>query len=454
MYAIVDIETTGGFSAANRIIEIAVVVHDGYGIISEYQTLINPHRMLPGFITGLTGITAEMLEGAPSFSEIAKDLFDLLKDKVFVAHNVNFDHSFVKSAFAREGLAFNVPQLCTVRLSRKLFPGFRSYSLGSLCDQRGIRIENRHRAMGDAYATALLFEQLLREDKEGTIPRTLKARSKAATLPPHISPEKFAGLPEATGVYYFHDQQGRIIYVGKAVNIKSRFKGHFSGNAKLDLKAEVHDVSYELTGSEFLALLVETLEIKKYWPKYNRAIKAPSSRWGIFTYLDQLGYIRFGVGKVGGIQDAVCSFNTHADAWHYLIRELKIDRLCPKLCGIHKVPGACYEYHAGDCLGACQQKEGSHSYNERANAMLDRLRLDEKTILIRERGRGDDEEAALLFEKGLLAAFGFISKEEAISHPEEMLERLKPVKPVPETSYLLRSYLERGGNKNIYYLRT
>ncbi|WP_209330750.1 exonuclease domain-containing protein [Lunatimonas salinarum] len=452
MYAIVDIETTGGFSAGNRIIEIAVVIHDGVRIVKEYQTLINPNRMLPGFITGLTGITSEMLEQAPTFSEIAGELSALLEGKVFVAHNVNFDLNFVKTAFASEGIAYSPAMLCTVRLSRKIFPGHRSYSLGTLCDQRGIQIRGRHRAMGDAYATALLFGQLLEADANGVIAASLKGKRKETSLPPHISQEKYAQLPEETGVYYFHDQQGRIIYVGKALNIKSRFKGHFSGKAKIDLKTEVHDVSYELTGSEFLALLVETLEIKKHWPKYNRAMKVKSTRWGLFTYLDQGGFIRLGVGKAGGMQESICSFNTHAEAWHFLLAQVKYHALCPKLCGIQKVVGACYDRLEGSCMGACEGAESPELYNERVNAMLEAIRLDEKVILIKEKGRGDEEEAALLFERGLLSAFGYIDKRFAPSQPEQLLELLKPVKPVPETAYYLRAYLERGQNKNIYYL--
>ncbi|MCC5938112.1 MAG: GIY-YIG nuclease family protein [Lunatimonas sp.] len=452
MYAIVDIETTGGFSADNRIIEIAVVIHDGSGIVDEYQTLVNPNRMLPGFITGLTGISSEMLEGAPAFSEIAEELFALLEGKVFVAHNVNFDYNFVKAAFALEGMAYHPALLCTVRLSRRIFPGYRSYSLGTLCDQRGIQIRGRHRAMGDAYATALLFGQLLAADTVGVIPTSLKGKKKETTLPPHISPEKYARLPEETGVYFFHDQQGRIIYVGKALNIKSRFKGHFSGKAKIDLKTEIHDVSYELTGSEFLALLVETMEIKKHWPKYNRAMKVKSTRWGLFTYLDQGGFIRLGIGKSGGMQESVCSFNTHAEAWHFLLAEVKNHKLCPKLCGIQKAVAACYDRQQGGCRGACEGAESPELYNERVNAMLEAIRFDEKVILIKEKGRAEEEEAAILFEKGLLSAFGYIDKCFAPSRPEELIELLKPVKPVPETSYFLRAYLERGQNKNIYYL--
>lgn len=452
MYAIVDIETTGGFTPENRIIEIAVVIHDGHDITSQYQTLLNPQRPIPGFITGLTGIDGHMLEDAPVFEEIAEELFDFLQGKIFVAHNVNFDVNFVKEAFARVGISYNPPLLCTVRLSRKIFPGYRSYSLGTLCGQRNISIAERHRAMGDAYATAILFGQLIQEDVQGIISTSLKNRKKEVALPPHITQEQCAALPEAPGVYYFHDQHGKVIYVGKAINIKSRFKSHFSGKGKIAMKTEIHDVSFELTGNEFLALLLETLEIKKYWPKYNRSLKVKATSWGLFTYEDQQGYPRFTISKVNGQQKPILTFTSHAEAWYFLLDVVKIHQLCPKLCGIQKSPAACFDFEAGTCLGACCGKEPADSYADRVEKMVGEIQLSGSTILIKEKGRESEEEAALLFENGLLAAFGFVDRSTHLRRTEDILPLLQAVKPVLETTYLLRSYLEKGKKENIYYL--
>jgi len=452
MYAIVDIETTGGFTPENRIIEIAVVIHDGFAITSQYQTLVNPQRPIPGFITGLTGIDGAMLEDAPVFEEIADELFDFLEGKIFVAHNVNFDVNFVKDAFARVGMTYNPMLLCTVRLSRKIFPGYRSYSLGTLCGQRNIAIAERHRAMGDAYATAILFDQLIQADVQGVIPSSLKNRKKEVALPPHISQEKCAQLPEAPGVYYFHDQHGKVIYVGKAINIKSRFKSHFSGKTKIAMKTEIHDVSYELTGNEFLALLLETLEIKKHWPKYNRSLKVKATFWGLFSYEDQQNYPRFTISKINSQQKPILTFTTHSEAWYYLLDLVKSHHLCPKLCGIQKSPGACFDFKTGSCLGACCGEESVESYIVRVEKIVDKIRLNGSTILIKEKGRDLEEEAALLFENGLLAAFGFIDRSSNLQRTEDIIPLLKSVKPVLETTYLLRSYMEKGKKENIYYL--
>ncbi|WP_114750896.1 exonuclease domain-containing protein [Pleomorphovibrio marinus] len=450
MYAIVDIETTGGFSSGNRIIEVAVVLYDGDSICDTYQTLINPQRNLPGFITGLTGINEDMLSNAPVFNDIAQRLYGMLKDKVFVAHNVNFDLNFIKEEFIKVGIAYNPSKLCTVRLSRKIFPGHRSYSLGAICGVRGIKIDGRHRAMGDAHATALLFGQLLKNDPEQNILASLKNKGAEMSLPPNISKDIYQNIPEGTGVYYFHDAKGQVIYVGKANNIKKRFKGHFVGKSKIALRTEIHDVSFELTGNEFLALLLETLEIKRLWPKYNRSLKVKSNGWGIFLYEDQNGYQRMTVSKVNGKQVPICTFSSHSEAWHFLMDQVKNHSLCPKLCGIQKAKGACFGLEGAPCNGACMGAELPESYNARIQQFLDKVRMDGSRILIKEKGRDQSEEVALLFENGILSAFGFVDREHQVEG--DITNQLKAVKPVMETKHLLRSYLEKAKKDNIYLL--
>lgn len=452
MYAIVDIETTGGFSPQNRIIEIAVVFHDGEKITGHYETLLDPGRNIPGFITGLTGIDADMLEGAPSFSEIAADLLAMLEDKVFVAHNVGFDFSFVKDAFEKEGITYKSKRLCTVRLSRKIFPGHRSYSLGRICEAKGIVVNDRHRALGDAWATALLFGQLIKSDQEGHIQKSLFGRNKELTLPPHISLKTFQELPQSTGVYYFHDKNGQVIYVGKAINIQNRFTGHFTGKSKVSLKSEIYDVSFELTGSELLALMMEVMEIKRLWPKYNRAMKNKSVSWGIFLYEDRQGYLRFQVNKVIPGLKPLFSFNNHADAWHFLTEKVTAFDLCPKLSGIQKTPGACYDHQFDKCAGACCGKESSTDYNLKVEQCLATVRLLDSKVLIKDTGRTPAEETVMYFENGFLSAFGFIDKALITASNYEILDYLKPVKKVAETSYLLNAYLEKVPKKNIHFL--
>lgn len=443
MYAIVDIETTGGFSEAHRITEIAVMVHNGYEIVDEFQSLINPGRPIPGFIRGLTGIDDGMVKNAPAFSDISSILFELLKDKIFVAHNVNFDYNFLRQEFFRIGKVFNRPRLCTVRLGRKIYPGLRSYSLGRICEHAGITIRDRHRAFGDAEATAHLFGLMLGKDKTGIIAMALKRDSGESFLPPHIAKEKYEALPEQAGVYYFHDAHGKVIYIGKAVNIKSRFKSHFSGGSKSNqsMKSEICDISYELTGSDFLAMLLESLEIKRLWPKFNRAQKVNSTSWGIYQYEDVAGYRRFQIAKTKNMQPPEFSFTTHAEAWSYLLGKINEYHLCPKLCGIQKSHGSCYSYQENKCQGACCGQESTLMYNEKIDQWLGSHKTQNSKILIREKGRDKNEQAAILFDQGLLSAYGFIDKESDYLGAEGVIAALTKVKPVPETRYILKSYL-------------
>src|SRR5690349_17740756 len=302
MYAIVDIETTGGYAANHRITEIAIYLHDGMQVTDSYHSLINPGRNIPHYITGLTGISTEMVLDAPTFEEIAPDIFNLLEGKVFVAHNAHFDYSFLKQEFELASLNWTSKKLCTVRLSRKIIPGLRSYSLGSLAESLGIEITNRHRAGGDASATAKIFDLLLRRDKDGQIAKALKRNSGETILPPNLPKEEFDRLPALPGVYYFQNSRGQVIYVGKAINIKKRIAGHFTGDARewsrSKIRNEIHHIRYELTGNELIALILESQEIRRLWPKYNQAQKYKVDEWGIFDYEDRNGYLRFAVNNV------------------------------------------------------------------------------------------------------------------------------------------------------------
>ncbi|GAB3663943.1 exonuclease domain-containing protein [Echinicola sediminis] len=454
IYAVVDIETTGGYGKRHRITEIAALLHDGEKVLNSYQTLVNPECEIPGYITGLTGIDQQMVADAPVFEEIAEELFEFLEGKIFVAHNVNFDYQFIKAEFERIGMEFELPKLCTVRLSRKIFPGLRSYSLGSICEHKSINIKARHRAFGDAEATAELFGMLMEADQEGIVPALLKRNSGEAFLPPNITKEQFLALPSSIGVYYFHDANGKVIYVGKALNIKSRFKGHFSGvgKGKQAMKSEIYSVSYQLTGSEFLALLVEALEIKRHWPKFNRAQKVKGTAWGLYRYQDGAGYERFQVAKINRGTKPLLAFNSHHEAWSYLLDKIERFRLCPKLCGVQKVATACYDHQVGACDGACCGKESPERYNAKVADWMEQIQKERSRLLIREKGRDESEQAAILFEQGILKAYGFIDKEFGFGSDEEVLANLEAVKPVSDTTYILEHYLSKNLVKKVKVL--
>jgi DNA polymerase-3 subunit epsilon len=254
-YAVVDIETTGGYPSGNGITEISIHIMEENKVIQTWESLINPEQFISNYIEALTGISNEMVSDAPVFSEVAAQIFELLHDKVFVAHNVNFDYAFIRHQLAACGFTLNCKKLCTVRLSRKLFPGLPSYSLGKLCKSLQINLENRHRAGGDAAATAILFGMLLDADLEAHILGSLQKASKEQVLPPHLSKNYIDRLPDQPGVYYFRDQKGKIIYIGKAKNLKKRVYSHFSGNSsskqRQDFLKNIHNIDYDICGTEF-----------------------------------------------------------------------------------------------------------------------------------------------------------------------------------------------------------
>ena len=411
MYSIVDIETTGSFTGRHKITEIAIYIFDGNEVIDEYQTLINPETSIPPYISSMTGITNKMVENAPKFYEVAKEIFLKLDGHIFVAHNVNFDYNFIRQEFKSLGGDFHAKKLCTVRLSRKIMPGLPSYSLGNLTRHLGIQNNGRHRAYGDARATVDLFKHLLEHDANKQIAKALKRNSYEATLPPNLSKEQFSDLPEKTGVYYFFDRKGKVIYVGKAKNIKSRIKGHFSAGSettqKQNLFREIFDISYELCGNELIALLFEAHEIKRLWPPYNRSQKRVSWNYGIYNYEDQKGYKRFSISRVRTSGKPFLVFKNQMGARSFLLKLIDEYELCPKLSGIQKSSTACFDYQIRKCHGACIGKESPGRYNKRYNKAIVAHQSLNESIAIIGSGREPDESSVVWMEKGEYHGFGY-----------------------------------------------
>lgn len=445
MYAIVDIETTGGYANNHKVTEIAIYHHDGMQITNHYHTLINPGRSIPYFITGLTGINYEMVKESPSFEEVAKEIYDQLKDRVFVAHNAHFDYSFLKKEFEDAGINWNSKKLCTVRLSRKIIPGLSSYSLGRLAESLGVEIQNRHRAGGDAEATSKVFDLLLKRDTTGVIEKALKRNSGETILPPNLPKEDFDSLPAKAGVYYFLDARGNVIYVGKAINIKKRIAGHFTGEARewnrSNIRNEIHHITYELTGSELIALILESQEIRRLWPKYNLAQKFKTEEWGIFQYEDRAGYLRFSINTVGRGAKPLISFSSKGDAWNFMWEKVRAYDLCPKLSGLQVAKGLCFSYQTGECKGACMCVETVKKYNIRIEEAIDSFFEEGNSVAIIGKGRKNNERSLVLVEKGAYLGFGFISKNETLADFEAAKDFIKISKENRIVQNLINSYL-------------
>lgn len=436
MYAIVDIETTGGHANANGITEIAICIHDGIDVVKRYETLVNPQRDIPVYIRALTGISNEMVQQAPLFKDVAHEVFQLLNGKIFVAHNVNFDYSFLRYHLAQAGYELNCNKLCTVRLGRKIMPGFMSYSLGKLCIQLGIANHSRHRAAGDAEATAKLFGMYIAADKDGHITKALKQNSKEQLLPANLNKKDIEQLPYMPGVYYFHDNKGKVIYVGKAKNLKKRVCSHFTGNnpgrQRQEFLKNIYSITYQLCGTELIAFVLEAVEIKRLWPKYNRSLKRFEQKYALYDFIDQRGYVRLAVDKHHRHQQPLYTCNTLYEGYTLLNRLIENFELCPKLCFIQKgVNTTCNSIHAENC--ACTGTMHPDDYNEKVTRAVESLSEALPTFAIRDEGRTFDEHSCILIEKGRFYGMGYVSH----YFQAGGLEQLKPhLTPYPGNDYI------------------
>jgi DNA polymerase-3 subunit epsilon len=413
MYAIVDIETTGGSSRIEKITEIAIYQHDGEKITGEFVTLVNPERNIPYFITNLTGISNEMVEDAPRFFEVAKSIIELTEGRTFVAHNARFDYSFIRQEFKSLGYNFKRNILDTVTLGRKLIPGHRSYSLGNICKDLNISINGRHRAAGDAYATVRLFEILMVKDRDinGGCSVLMK-NTRISKLNPNLDLSKVDSIPEEPGVYYFYNENGDLIYIGKSRNLQQRIMTHLSNNTTnraMEMRDLIADIYWEVTGSELIALLKESSEIKRNKPVYNRAQRSTGFQWGIFSFTDRNGYINFNYSRLDCEDNPVAVFTGKERAKSMLLSLVEKYNLCQKLTGLYETTGPCFHYHVGLCTGACCGEETSDIYNERARKATEEFVFTRRNFFIIDKGRDDEERSAIKVVNGKYSGFGYFN---------------------------------------------
>jgi DNA polymerase-3 subunit epsilon len=449
MYSIIDIETTGGSSRIEKITEIAVYLHDGNKITDEFVSLVNPERNIPYFITNLTGITNEMVEDAPRFYEIAKKIIELTEGRIFVAHNAHFDYSFIRQEFKSLGFNFKRNILDTVALSRKIIPGHKSYSLGNICIDLNISINGRHRAAGDALATVKLFEILLLKDKElsGTKSLLLK-NTRVSKLNPKLDIEKVERIPEEPGVYYFYNEKSDLIYIGKSRNLQQRIRTHLSNNATnraMEMRDLIADIDWEITGSELIALLKESYEIKNNKPVYNRAQRRTGFQWGIFSFIDMNGYLNFRYGQVNDDEIPVSVFTSKEKAKSKLGSLVEKYTLCQKLSGLYDTEGACFHYQVGMCMGACIGKESPGEYNERAVKATEEFVFTRRNFFIIDSGREADEKCAVKIVNGKYAGWGYFNINDMGFGLSAIHECIKPSGDNSDIQVILKSYLK--GNR-------
>jgi DNA polymerase III subunit epsilon len=454
MYAVVDIETTGSYAAANGITEISIHVFDGNDVVEKFESLVNPRQPIPYYIQSMTGITDAMVADAPAFEEIAAKVHQLLDGKIFVAHNVNFDYSFLKAQLEHCGLSLQANKICTIRLSRKIFPGFPSYSLGNLCHSLGISVRDRHRAGGDTEATVQVLKLLLENDKEDHIQKSLHRNSKEQALPPNVPKEQFEQLPYTPGVYYFHNEKGKIIYVGKARNIRYRVNSHFSNNSqgrqKQNFMRHTHAISYQSCGTELMACILESTEIKTRWPIFNYSQKRWEDVYGLFEYEDQKGYLRLAIEKNRKRLNPIHTFHYLVDG-HAIIRKLiRNHELCPKLCFMQRDLEKCEGIAEGYCRGACEGKEDAAAYNARLKQAVGSL-SSQPSYAIVDKGLQEDDRSCVLVWEGEFYGMGYIPGDIQITDPAALKDYLTRYKENSFIRNLVFGYASRYPDKLIRF---
>lgn len=452
MYAVVDIETTGGKYNEEGITEIAIYKFDGLKVVDQFISLVNPEKAIQPFVVNLTGINNDMLRNAPKFYEVAKRIVEITEDCVLVAHNSKFDYRILRTEFKRLGFDFERRSLCTVELSKKLIPGQESYSLGKLVRALGIPLSDRHRASGDAQATVKLFKMLLAKDVEKNILKDavkLEPKNQVDTRLVYILED----LPGITGVYYFHNKDGDIIYIGKSRNIKKRVTQHFTSeqHKARQMQKEVSSVSYEATGNELAALLKENQEIKHNKPKYNKALKKNIFSHALYHSTDDNGYLNLYIARAGK-KNSITTFSSLKRARNVL--EMWVDKyeLCRRLCNLEKGSGNCFNYTIKKCHGACIKEEPAESYNERVRELIDQHSYKNQNMLVIDRGRELDEKSALLVEDGEFKGIGYFNLNHQINNIDIIRSIITPMKNDRDAQHIIQSYLRRNSRLKIVQL--
>lgn len=449
-YAIIDLETTGGSVKRDKIIEIAIAVHDGYRIINKFDTLVNPGRSISRQISNLTGITNEMLVDAPRFYEVAKQVVEITDGCVFVAHNVRFDYSFIRKAFESLGYTYTRKQLCTVRLSRMINTDIRRHGLDALISYYQLDVVNRHRAMADVMATSQIFERMLAaQSGPNAVEQIVNYGIRASRLPAAISMEQLHALPEACGVYYLHNADGAVIYVGKSISIKKRIMQHFAENSAKSnkLQQRVHDITYTITGSELVALILEEQEIKRLQPDVNRQLRRKLLPFALYHFQDKDGYLHIRAEKIKKSTPPgyaiVREYPKLAYAKGHLEGLIEEFNLCQHRCGDRTGIGACFNHRVGKCEGACIREESPDAYNQRAGEAIAYLqRIVKDNFFLIDAGREVNEKSVVMIKEGQVAGYGYASEGSLISRSDELEDLIQPIECSRDAQRIVHWYMK------------
>jgi DNA polymerase-3 subunit epsilon len=439
MYAVIDVETTGGSPAVDRIIEIAVFVYDGEKVIEKFETLLNPNRKIDPWVVKLTGITPDMVANAPTFEDIHQKLFDITQDRIFVAHNVKFDFGMIRQEFKRLGIDYMRKQLDTVNLSRKAIPGQESYSLGTLCDNLNITLENRHRASGDAEATVRLLEMILQHQSVSRfIDIELRDGLDITRLPEHLTPAHIEILPEDAGVFFFKDESDNVLFVEGSKNIRRKVIQEINKAYEHEMNKSMLDrmrsIGFELSGNELVSKLATIRYQRIQNPEYNKKIKPIHYTHGIFLEYDSDGFAHLNINTLSrATEAAVLKFPSRATALKVLNKIITDNQLFAHL----------------NLLKAVKEKGGNMDdfrprYNIKIENSVKRFLYRNPNFFIVDRGIHPDEHSIIWVENGVYKGYGFYNPEVISPTVENLKEMVKEDEDSPDTQKLLRQFLRKG----------
>lgn len=444
MYAVLDIETTGGKYNEEGITEIAIHRFDGHQVVDTFISLVNPEKDIQPFVVNLTGINNKMLRTAPKFHEVAKRIIEITEDTVLVAHNAQFDYRILRTEFRRLGYNYQRKTLCTVDLSKTLLPDAESYSLGKLVRSLGIPVSDRHRANGDALATIKLFKLLLAKDTEKKIIQDVIRKETHGELS-EKQLDIVQQMPNETGLFYMHNKDGEIIYLSKSTDIKKRVNQLFtkSGDRSRKLVKETKKVSFERTGNELVAMLKEYQELLKNRPKYN-----PYPRKRMYSHTLCLKTNENGYSELRAVPLSDCKapngyFNGVFSAKNHLHKITKEFNLCNKLNGFSEAKTNCSAYKDGDCHGACIQKEPAVEYNARLTEAVSKYNLNGKDVLLVDKGREIGENSVILIKKGALVGLGYYDLNHQINNMPILESLITPMNGTKNANFIIESYLRK-----------
>ena len=453
MYTILDIETTGGKYNEEGITEIAIHKFDGHQVVDTFISLVNPEKKIQPFVVNLTGINDKMLLTAPKFHEVAKRIVEITQDSVLVAHNAQFDYRILRTEFKRLGYNFERKTLCTVDLSKNLLPNAESYSLGKLVRSLGIPVSDRHRANGDALATLKLFRLLLSKDTDKSILKSVLRKETHGELSERQL-DIVEQMPSETGVYYMHNKDGDIIFLGKSNNIKKRVNQHFTknGDRARQLQKETKKVTFEKTGSELVALLKEYEELKRNKPKFNAHTKQKLFSHALYKSYDQDNYLNLRADRIKGGSNHMITFSSIHSTKNFLYKVNAEFMLCDKLNGLSQAKHNCAKFDDLKCKGACINKEEQSEYNDRVQAALNAYSLRGKNIVIVDKGREIGEHSAVLVKNGVFKGLGFYDLNHQINTIHILESIITPMQGDANTTHLIETHLRKKKDVKILEL--